>query len=65
MRVEVNGETIETTAQTLRSLIDERGFEIACVATAVDGEFVPRTKWDDTKLANGAKIEVVSPMQGG
>jgi sulfur carrier protein len=35
------------------------------VAVAVDGEVVPRARWDTTQLAEGAQVEVVTAVQGG
>jgi len=35
------------------------------VAIAIDGEVVPRTQWDSTSLAAGARVEVVQAIQGG
>jgi sulfur carrier protein len=35
------------------------------VAVAVNGEVVSRGRWDDTELPDGARIEVVSAIQGG
>ena len=35
------------------------------VAVAVGGEVVPRTAWTQTRLAEGAAVEVVSAVQGG
>jgi sulfur carrier protein len=35
------------------------------VAVAVDGEVVPRAKWDRRTIADGARVEVLSAMQGG
>lgn len=65
MQVELNGELIRTQAQTLAALIEERGLPAATVATALDGDFVPRARRGDTPLRDGARIEVLSPMQGG
>jgi sulfur carrier protein len=65
MRIELNGATVATEATTLAALIDERGFEAACVATAVNGVFVPRPARAGTVLVEGAKVEVLAPMQGG
>jgi sulfur carrier protein len=39
---------------------DRRG-----VAVAVDGEVVPRSEWDATELADGARVEVLQAVQGG
>ena len=65
MRVEVNGETMVPRANTLADLLLDCGFETAAVATAVNGQFVPRGARAGHKLADGDRIEVLSPMQGG
>ena len=35
------------------------------VAVAVDGEVVPRASWSDTELVEGARVEVLTAVQGG
>jgi sulfur carrier protein len=35
------------------------------VAVAVDGEVVPRAQWERFKLPDGARVEVLTAMQGG
>jgi sulfur carrier protein len=35
------------------------------VAIAIDGEVVPRARWDEAVLAEGARVEVVQATQGG
>ncbi len=35
------------------------------VAVAVDGEVVPRAAWETFALADGARVEVLTAMQGG
>jgi sulfur carrier protein len=35
------------------------------VAVALDGEVVPRGRWGDTPLREGARVEVVAAIQGG
>jgi sulfur carrier protein len=39
---------------------DRRG-----IAVAVDGEVVPRDRWDDVALSDGQRVEVVHAVQGG
>ena len=65
MRIDLNGAPISTRAATLAALLEERGFDAASVATALDGRFVPRSARAATALRDGAKVEVLSPMQGG
>jgi sulfur carrier protein len=35
------------------------------VAVAVDGEVVPRASWSTFALVDGARVEVLTAMQGG
>lgn len=65
MQVEINGEKTQVSATTLAELIAERGFDSTSVATAMDGDFVPRGLRQTASLREGSKIEVLSPMQGG
>ena len=65
MQIELNGDRVETRAETLAGLLDERGLDGSCVATAVNGGFVPRAMRSDTSLIAGCKVEILSPMQGG
>lgn len=65
MRIDLNGQSLTTTATTLSALLEEQGVEATSVATALDGTFVPRTLRAATPLRDGAKVEILSPMQGG
>jgi sulfur carrier protein len=35
------------------------------VAVALDGEVVPRGRWDEVALEDGQRVEVVRAVQGG
>lgn len=35
------------------------------IAAAVDGEVVPRERWQQTQLRDGQRVEVVQAVQGG
>ena len=35
------------------------------VAVAVDGEVVARSRWSDTELREGSRVEVLAAIQGG
>jgi len=45
--------------------LHELGAPATGVAVAVDGEVVPRAAWADTVLAEGARVEVLTAVQGG
>jgi sulfur carrier protein len=52
-------------ANTLDKALVELGYANAVVATALNGEFVPKGKREHTTLKAGDHIEIVAPMQGG
>ena len=65
IRIVINGEAAETGAATLAELVAELGYDGAQVATARNGDFVPRAARPETKLAAEDTIEIVAPRQGG
>src|SRR4249919_2778197 len=67
MRVELNGEpTALPDGATVAAAIEASGAAAwRGVAVAVDGEVVPRSEWDATRLHDGEKIEVLAAIQGG
>ncbi|MFC3229526.1 sulfur carrier protein ThiS [Marinibaculum pumilum] len=65
MRVVLNGEATSVEAATLEQLCADLGLDGPRVATAVNGDFVPRDARAATALKEGDTIEVVAPMQGG
>ncbi len=65
MHLDVNGTPQRVQATDLAGLLAELGFDAAAVATALNGDFVPRALRAATPLAPGARVEVLAPMQGG
>lgn len=61
----VNGEPVETKAQTMAELLDELGYEDMPVATAKNMSVVRKRERAETKLTEGDRIEILVPMQGG
>jgi sulfur carrier protein len=62
----LNGEAQRIPAdQPLSELVDAHTTSRAGVAVAVDGEVVPRAAWPGHRLAEGAKIEILTAVQGG
>jgi sulfur carrier protein len=61
----INGEPTETDAATVAALVASLGFPETQVATALNGDFVPRDKRAATQIGNGDKVEIVAPRQGG
>ncbi|MEL6479534.1 MAG: sulfur carrier protein ThiS [Pseudomonadota bacterium] len=65
MQIIVNGTAHSTGAGTLAALVEELGHDAAVVATALNGDFAPRGARAATPLAEGDRVEILAPMQGG
>jgi sulfur carrier protein len=64
----LNGHERELAApQTLAAALAELDVDRDArgVAVAVDGEVIPRARWQELELAEGAQVEVLTAMQGG
>lgn len=64
--ISFNGQLLQTQAQTLQTLLLERGYALQnAFACAVNSGFVPRPQWPERMLQNGDRIDVVTPITGG
>ena len=62
MIVTVNGESRDVPANCTVSTLapNQRG-----VAVAVNREIVPRSRWGESRLAEGDRVEILEAAQGG
>ena len=65
MKILVNGAWRETRHAELARALEELGFGKSVVSTALNGEFVAAAQRSGTLLAEGDRLEVLAPMQGG
>ena len=67
MKLKLNGEDHRLPAgASIPDVLGILGFEaVRGVAVAVDGEVVPRSRWDGFDFADGMKVEVLRAVQGG
>lgn len=65
MRLIINGESREVDAGTLAGLLAELDYEGGWLATALNGEVVPAREREACRIADGDRIEILSPMKGG
>lgn len=61
----VNGEAWAGEVRTLGALLAALDYEGDWLATAVNGHLVHREDRSEFLLADGDRIEILSPMQGG
>jgi len=65
MKVVVNERQVEVDEQTtVAALLESLGFPDRGIAVALDFSVVPRSEWT-TRLSDGARLEVVTAVQGG
>lgn len=67
MKLKINGRERELDpGASIPDVLAILGFETERgVAVAVDGEVVPRSRWDGFGFADGMKVEVLRAVQGG
>lgn len=63
--ITVNGAPTRTPSRTLAELVESLGYDAASIATAVNGDFVPRAARAARALVPGDAVEIVAPRQGG
>jgi sulfur carrier protein len=65
VRLIVNGVERDVAAETLAGALQALDYADTVVATALNGEFVPARERVETPLAEGDRIEILAPRQGG
>ena len=65
MKIQVNGAWHELGVAQLAQALEALGYGGSVVSTALNGEFVAAEARAHTALAEGDRVEVLAPMQGG
>jgi sulfur carrier protein len=65
MKILGNGAWRDTQSAELVRALEELGYGHTVVSTAVNGEFVSLSQRAEKRLADGDRLEVLAPMQGG
>ena len=61
----INGTEVDAAGKTLGAYLASKGFASARVACEVNESIVPKSKYDETVLKDGDKVEIVSFVGGG
>lgn len=62
----VNGEAVEVSiGTTVEDIVRRIVTSPTGVAVARNDEVVPRSRWEETVVTDGDRIEVLTPAQGG
>jgi len=65
MRVTINGEPREVSANRVDALLTELDYEGTHFAIALNFDVLPRGRWAETAIKAGDEIEIITPRQGG
>lgn len=66
VRIQINGENRETTAgTTVTALLVQLGLNSGRVAIEYNLQILPKSKWDETRVAQGDRFEIVQFVGGG
>ena len=66
MKLTVNDDAITTEATTVKGLLEEILGEVpAGTAVAVDGDVVSKSQWGEHALSEGARVDILTAVQGG
>ncbi|WP_352336508.1 sulfur carrier protein ThiS [Psychrobacter sp. 16-MNA-CIBAN-0192] len=63
--ISVNGQTLQTTHQTVQLVVNELGLSSGRYAVEVNGELIPKSELDNLLITDGMVIEVVQAVGGG
>lgn len=65
LQIWVNGQQQTTEARSIAELCVELGYGDQKIATAVNSNFIPVAQRADIMLAEGDRVEILTPRQGG
>ncbi len=63
----LNGKAIEYkgNAPSVTTLLKKEGFADKKIAVAINGQFIPKSSYNEHIINENDDIEIVAPMQGG
>lgn len=65
MKIKINNKEVETSAKTVAELAAEQNLPEKGVAIAISNNMVPRTEWNNRKIAEGDDIVILKAFCGG
>ncbi|MDD6261730.1 MAG: sulfur carrier protein ThiS [Clostridiales bacterium] len=63
--IRINGKEISAAGKTVAECLSDGGFDKTRVAVELNGNIVPKSRYQDTTLADGDSVEIVSFVGGG
>jgi sulfur carrier protein len=63
--ISVNGESVDAGTRTITAVLALMGIDQRGIAVARNGDVVPRSTWDEVRVLEGDRIEIVTAAAGG
>ena len=63
--VKINGESFDVEGKSIKNFLLDAGYDTKRVAVELNGDILPKSQYEDTYLADGDSVEVVSFVGGG
>ncbi len=63
--VKINGISLDIAGKALSQYLASTDYSISRIAVEINGEIVPKAKYDETVIEDGDTIEIVSFVGGG
>lgn len=63
--VTINGEEKTVQGKTVALYLTENGYDIKRVAVELNGDILPKSRYEGTALKDGDSVEIVSFVGGG
>lgn len=63
--IKINGVEADAAGRTLAEFLDADGYDLTRIAVELNGEVVPRNRYEGVMLEDGDSVEVVSFVGGG
>lgn len=66
MSIEVNGNTLEWVGnESVTQLLKRMNYTFPLVVVKIDGNVIPRSRYPDTIVPDGSRVEVIHLISGG
>ena len=63
--VRINGKEIDIAGEILSWYLEKAGYDIKRIAVEMNGDILPKSKYNETIFKDGDELEVVSFVGGG
>ncbi|MCD4676183.1 MAG: sulfur carrier protein ThiS [Desulfobacula sp.] len=65
MKINLNGQEVESKSKTLMDLVLEQGFDLTSLIVEVNFEVIRQETWQDVPIKEGDNVELLSFVGGG